>query len=199
MHLHVAVDNLPAESPDKLSLSKVLERMRLVIDEGRNAVRGLRSSNSATLDLEKAFTQIVQELHVPDEVAFRVIVDGEPRPLHPAIRDDVYRIGREALVNAFLHSEAKEIDLEINYASKQMRVLVRDNGRGIDPRVLESGREGHWGLPGMRERAEKIGGHLRVWSRASGGTEVELSIPAKIAFSNTSQNRLRKLVGSFRK
>jgi signal transduction histidine kinase len=199
MHLHVAVDNLPAASPEKQSLSKVLERMRQVIDEGRNAVRGLRSSSSATLDLEQAFSQIVQELHIPDEIAFRVIVDGEPRPLHPVIRDDVYRIGREALVNAFRHSEAKEIDLEIRYASKQVRVLVRDNGCGIDPHVLESGREGHWGLPGMRERAEKIGGHLRVWSRVSGGTEVELSIPAKIAFRIASQNRLRKLLGRFGK
>jgi signal transduction histidine kinase len=102
--------------------------------------------------------------------------------LHPILRDEVYRIGREALVNAFRHSGATAIEVELEYAVKRLRVLVRDNGRGIDPLVLQSGREGHWGLPGMRERAESIGGTLRVWSRASYGTEIELSVPSHVAF-----------------
>ena len=77
-----------------------------------------------------------------------MIVDGQPRPLHPVLRDEVYRIGREALVNAFRHSGAKSIEMEIEYASSQLRMLVRDNGCGIDPQMLHSGRDGHWGLSG---------------------------------------------------
>ncbi len=191
MQLHVAVDSLPEDSPTKRSLERVLVRVRQVIDEGRNAVRGLRTSPNSSLDLEQAFSRIRQEFQVPEDVGFRVIVDGQPRPLHPIMRDEVYRIGREALVNALKHSGAKEIDLEVKYAANQMRLLVRDNGRGIDPQVLQTGREGHWGLPGMRERSERIGARLRVWSRVSAGTEVELSVPGKIAFQN-SPNRLQK-------
>jgi hypothetical protein len=106
----------------------------------------------------------------------------QPRPLHPILRDEVYRIGREAVVNAFRHSRAARIEVELQYSAKQLRVLVRDNGCGIDPLVLQSGREGHWGLSGMRERAEKMGAHFHVCSRAASGTEVELSVPGHVAF-----------------
>jgi ligand-binding sensor domain-containing protein/signal transduction histidine kinase len=186
MQLHVAVDRLPPDSPAKSPLGRVLELMGQVIEEGRNAVRGLRSSQSESLDLEQAFARIQQELAIQQDVGFRVIVDGQPRPLHPVLRDEVYRIGREALVNAFRHSRAKNIEIELEYAFTQLRVLVRDNGCGIDPQMLQSGREGHWGLPGMRERAERIGAKLHVWSRPTAGTEVELSVPSHIAFRSQS-------------
>ena len=120
---------------------------------------------------------------------FRVIVEGAPRPLHPIISDEAVFIGHEALVNAFRHSRASVIEVEIEYASKHFRILVRDNGCGIDQQILRSGLEGHWGLSGMRERAEKIGASLKVWSRASAGTEVELSVPNHLAFSDQSLSR----------
>src|SRR6202007_2059936 len=110
---------------------RILQLMGRVIQEGRNAVQGLRSSQSASLDLEQAFAHVQDELPVQDEVGFRVIVDGQPRPLHPILRDEVYRIGREALVNAFQHSRAKNVEVELEYAASQLRVLVRDNGCGI--------------------------------------------------------------------
>jgi signal transduction histidine kinase len=100
------------------------------------------------------------------------------------VRDEVYRIGREALVNAFSHSKARKIEAELEYGSRELRVLIRDNGRGIDPEVLQRGRDGHWGLPGMRERAERIGARLSLWSSATAGTEVELSIPSDLAFQS---------------
>jgi signal transduction histidine kinase len=190
MQLDVAMDRLPDDSPAKPPLSRVLQLMRKVIDEGRNAVRGLRSSQSASLDLEQAFSQIQQELAVQDEASFRVIVDGQPRPLRPLLRDEVYRIGREALANAFRHSGARNIEIELQYTARELRILVRDNGCGIDPQVVQSGREGHWGLVGMRERAERIGGRLHVWSSATAGTEVELSVPRHVAFQSDSSGRL---------
>ena len=186
MQLHVAVDRLPPDAEAKSSLARVLQLMGRVIEEGRNAVQGLRSPQSGSLNLEQAFSRIQEELAIQEDVGFRVIVDGQPRPLHPILRDEVYRIGREALVNAFQHSRAKSIEIQLEYASSQLRVLVRDNGCGIDPLMLRSGRQGHWGLPGMRERAERIGGKLHVWSSAAAGTEVELSVPSHVAFQAQS-------------
>ena len=179
MRLHVAVDQMPA--PSRGRLDDVLALMARVIDEGRSAVRGLRSVEEQS-DLEQAFARVRDDLSLGDDVEFRVLREGPLRPLHPIIRDDVYRIGREALVNAVRHAGAKRIEVAVECASHQLRVLVRDDGRGIDPDVLRAGRDGHWGLSGMRERAERVGGHLRVWSRPGAGTEVELSVPGHVAF-----------------
>ena len=117
-----------------------------------------------------------------EDVGFRIIVEGMRRPLHPLIRDEVYRIGREAIMNAFRHAAAQHIEVEIEYSRRGLCVLVRDDGRGMDSTILSSRREGHLGLSGMRERAERIGGRVHVLSRPTAGTEVELSVPGKIAF-----------------
>ena len=182
MQLHVAVDQLPTNSPATLRLGRVLELMRDAIEDGRNAIRGLRSSDSGSDDLGQEFSRIPQDLGIEVQIDFRVIVLGSARKLRPLIRDEVYHIGRELLVNAFRHSRASCIEVELDYAPKRFRMVVRDNGCGIDPQMLHAGREGHWGLPGMRERAERMGARLRVWSRAAAGTEVVLSVPNSIAF-----------------
>jgi len=192
MQLDVAVDQLPANSPAQLRLRRVLELMRHLMEEGRNAIRGLRSSNSDSDDLGQAFSRIPQDLGIEAQIDFRVIVLGSARKLHPLIRDEVYHIGREALVNAFRHSRATCIEVELEYVPKRFRIVVRDNGCGIDPQVLRSGREGHWGLRGMRERAETVGARLRVWSRVAAGTEVEMSVPSSIAFES---RMIKKLPG----
>ncbi len=188
MQLHVAVDRLPEESPEKSSLGRILELMGRVIEEGRNAVRGLRASQSGSLDLEQALSRIQQELAIDTETGFRMIVEGRPRPLHPVLRDEVYRISREALINAFRHSRARKIEVQLDYGFNRLRIHVRDDGCGIDPEVLRTGRDGHWGLPGMRERAERIGAKLHVFSSATAGTEVELSVPSHIAFQGQTSN-----------
>ncbi|MBV8281177.1 MAG: hypothetical protein JO347_03825, partial [Candidatus Eremiobacteraeota bacterium] len=188
MHLHVAGNRLSDDSPAKPLLIQVQQLMNQVINEGRNALQGLRSSSGDPRILEQAFSRIPQELGDHGEVAYRVIVEGSPRPLHPLIRDEVYRIGREALVNAFRHATAASIEIQVEYTAAHLRVAVRDNGCGIDPRVLQGGREGHWGLPGMRERAEKIGGKLKLWSRLNAGTEVELVVPHDVAYQQQSRN-----------
>lgn len=189
MQLHVVADRLPEDSPAKAPLGRVLELMGQVIEDGRNAVRGLRSTNyGSSPDLAQAFSRIEQELSTQKPIAYRVAVEGRPRVLHPIIRDEVYRIGREALVNAFRHSGANSIEVDLEYTTKRLRILVRDNGCGIDPQVVRAGREGHWGLPGMRQRAGEIGAKLKVWSRVGAGTEVELSIPAHAAFAPHASN-----------
>src|SRR5262249_17332680 len=115
---------------------------------------------------------------------FRAVVEGASVPLRPTIRDEIYRIGREALTNAFRHSGASHIDLYLEYTTNHLRVLVADNGCGINPQMLEFGGWGQWGLPGMRERAEKIGGKFRILSRPGGGTEIELCVPGHVAFES---------------
>ena len=162
--------------------------MRQVIEEGRNALRGLRLSNNGSQDIAVALSSINQELKSGEDIGFRVIVEGSPRPLHPIVRDEVYRIGREAVVNAFRHSRAKNITVEVSYLENQLRLLISDDGCGINSEVLQSGRDGHWGLSGMRERAERIKARLKVRSRVGSGTEVELSVPSKVAFQIQSSN-----------
>ena len=189
MQLHVANDHLDDNSPAKPLVGRVMQLMGQVIEEGRDAVRGLRSTSGNADDLETAFSRAGQEFGNEKVKDCRVIVEGTPRHLHPIIRDEAYRIGREALANAFRHSQAHKIEIELEYSTKQLRILVRDDGVGIDSDVLQSGRDGHWGLAGMRERAESIGARLKVWSRANAGTEVELTIPSQVAFVSTQREK----------
>lgn len=182
MQLHVAADGVPADLPARSQLDHVIELMRGVVEEGRNAVQGLRSSPVAVNDLEDALARLREEQAIPASTQFRVIVEGRSRALNPLVPDQIYCIGREALVNAFRHSGAETVEVELNYEPSCLRLVVRDSGSGIDAAVLQSGREGHWGLIGMRERAERIGSRLKVWSRPAAGTEVELIVPGHIAF-----------------
>jgi signal transduction histidine kinase len=186
LQLDVAEDQLPEDSPTKPLLKRVLQLMRTVTEEGRNALRGLRTTETDNQSLETAFSRLRQEFPPDGKTDYRVIVDSVTRPLRPLIRDEVYRIGREALLNAFMHAHANRIEVEVEYASRHLRVLVRDDGRGIDPQVLHSGREGHWGLVGIRERSERIGANLRLRSRIGAGTEVDLTVPGSIAFEKGS-------------
>lgn len=191
MQLHVAAAALPADSPAGSQLGHVQRLMGQVIEEGRNAVRGLRAPGADSLGLEHALSRVTDELVGEGQTGFRVVVEGRPRPLHPAVSDEVYRIGHEALVNAFRHSRAKSIEVEVGYLDDGLRLLVSDDGLGIDAEVLRSGRDGHWGLSGMRERAERIGARLKVRSRAAAGTEVELTVPARIAFQTQAHSLTR--------
>lgn len=197
MQLHVAVDQLPEDSPARPGLNRVLQLMGQVVDEGRNTLRGLRSHSNKASDLENSFSRVPQELGSHPGIEFRVIVEGLAVPLCSVIRDDVYSIGREALVNAFRHSRARKVDVELEYDPSHLRVLIRDDGCGIDAHMLQTGRDGHWGLSGMRERAERIGARFKVLSRPGSGTEVELSVPGDIAFESSSTSTASKRFAGF--
>jgi len=192
MQLSVALDGVPPDSLVKPLLDRILRIMNQGIEEGRNTIQDLRSSDSSTLDLVVALSGVQQELAVKPDVDFRVVVAGRQQPMRPAIRHEIYRIGREALVNAFCHSRAKRVEFELEYADTELRMRIRDNGSGIEPQVLAAGRKGHWGLAGMRERATGIGGLLKISSNATAGTEVQLSIPSGIAFQLSPADRLAK-------
>jgi len=103
------------------------------------------------------------------------------------VRDEAYRIAGEAMRNAFRHARAQRVTVEIKYERRQFRLLVRDDGKGIADTTTLQGQAGHYGLPGMRERAEVVRGKLEVWSKLNSGTQVELSVPGKIAYGMLSR------------
>ena len=197
MQVHVAAGRLPSSSPAMPPLARAIELMEQASRESRIALRGLRSPKNDSLNLGQAFSRIPEELNISADIQFRLTVEGEQEPLQPLLRDDVYRIGREALINAFCHSRATRIEVELEYAIKEFRLSVRDDGCGVDSQTLQSGREGHWGITGMRERAEAIGAKLSLRSSATAGTEVVLYVPGSVAFeaerSSGSRKRLREL------
>ena len=161
-------------------------------------MQGLRSSTLVTNDLARSITIVGDGLAAElssiqagqNRAGFRVQVEGKSRDLHPIIRDEIYRICCEALRNAFRHAHAKRIEVEIHYDQRNLRLRVRDDGKGIDPKVLDAGgRTGHHGLPGMHERAKLAGGKLAVWSEPGSGTEIELTIPGSIAYAKSPPAR----------
>jgi signal transduction histidine kinase len=182
-----AVDNLLPPGKGKDALEKVLDRADRALVEGRNAIQNIRSSTTVTNELSNAVTALGEELAGSHDgetgpATFRVSVEGTPRDLRPILRDDIYRIAREALQNAFRHAQASQIEADITYGDSLLRLRVRDDGKGIDPKHLQAGRDGHWGLPGMRERAQQIGAQFEMWSEVGAGTEVELRIPGSIVY-----------------
>jgi len=172
------------------TLKSVIEQTERAITEGRDAVQGLRSSTVVTNELAQAITALGEELAAdqtgPNPPDFRVIVEGTSRDVVPFVRDELYRIASEALRNAFRHAQARRIEVEILYDRRQLRLRVRDNGKGIEPKVLAEGeRVGHYGLAGMHERAKLVMGKLAVLSGDDSGTEVDLTIPASVAYARS--------------
>jgi len=196
LHFQTARDMLPKDpSGAGKSLDTALESADQAMVEGRNAIYDIRGSTLVDDDLAHTITSLGDELGAArvGGVApkFSVVEEGTAKPLDPIFQDDVYHIVREALRNSFKHSEAKNIEAEITYGKRLLRVRIRDDGKGIDRKVLEEGeRAGHWGLPGMRERAKRISGQLAVWSEPGVGTEVELNLPGSLVYESASSQLL---------
>ena len=202
LHLEAAsvlFQTRPAEA--KKTLDGTIARAARAINEGRQALQGLRNSVAVPIDLAEAIGRLREEIFpptagaesgpsassLPQPIAFGVVVEGDRRLLHPFVRDEVYRIVAEALRNAFQHSHGTQVEVELRFDVRQFSLLIRDDGRGIDPQVLASGgRVGHFGLKGMYERAELAGGKLRLWSARGVGTELEVTIPGVRAYAGTA-------------
>jgi signal transduction histidine kinase len=187
LKFHAVSKQIPADLPAHDALEKTLDHADQVLAEGRDSIRNLRVNAASLSDLPAAFRSVAEETSQGREAIFKTVVEGRVRDLHPLVLEECYRIGREAIINALSHSEGQHVEAEIAYDSRQFRLRVRDDGRGIEPKILAAGgRSGHWGLQGMRERAEKIGGQLRFWSRPETGTEVELTVPGATAYQGSS-------------
>ncbi len=179
------VNYLPVDSVAKPRVADLMQLMNRVIEQGRRTVQGLRAPHDEQFSsLGQALAAVPNDLGLPSSIRFRVLVEGAQRELKESAREEAYHIGREAIFNAFRHSQAKDIETLIEYRGSGLRLTVCDNGCGIDPTHLRWGRRGHLGLQGMRERAERIGARLRISSRVALGTEVELWVPEQLAFVN---------------
>ena len=197
-----ARDLLPSHPAKAVeALDGALDRADQAIVEGRDAIQNLRSSTTVVNELAQAMTALAEDFaQGPNgersSVTFRASVEGTPRDLHPILRDDVYRIAREALRNAYRHAQASHIEAEVTYGVREVRLRIRDDGKGIDPQHLNAGRARHWGLTNMRERAQQIGSELNLWSEVGAGTEVELRIPGSVAYGPSRRRsffrRIRK-------
>jgi signal transduction histidine kinase len=174
-----------SRSPEEAirTLDNAIGSAEQAIVEGRDAIQDLRPTDTPQHDLEHLLDAAGEELAKAHNVngtppTFRVTVEGPRQNLSPVLQDEVYRIGREVLRNAFRHAQASHIKAEIRYDSRQLRLRIRDDGKGIDREIMAEGaKAGHWGLPGARERATRIGGRLNFWSESGAGTEVELTVP----------------------
>jgi signal transduction histidine kinase len=191
-----AVSNVLPAQPKvaRERIDSAIEQASAAITEGRDAVLELRSGELSTIDLVQSIGGLAKELlrSSTNENAPEIgtQVEGTPRDLNPMVRDEAYRIAAEALRNALLHSGGKRIEVEIRYDEQQLRLRIRDDGKGIEPSVLNRGHlPGHWGLRGMRERAKLVGGNLEVWSQLDSGTEVELTISASNAYAKNPASR----------
>jgi len=180
MQLHDAVDQLPADCTAAPRFRNLVNLCDRVLEDGRLAIQGLRDA-APHRSLGHALASVPAELGLQPAVGFRVIVEGEQRQLRTNMREDIYRIGREAIVNAYRHSRAEDIEAAIEYSPAELRISVRDNGCGIDDKKIDWSRR-RWGMQGMRERADRIGAHLRIMSKLALGTEVELCVPGRLAF-----------------
>jgi signal transduction histidine kinase/ligand-binding sensor domain-containing protein len=199
-----AARNLFPRRPDDAmqTLDEAIRSAEAAIAEGRDAIQDLRSGSAAPSDLAHLLAAAGQELSGVavsngGSPAFCVTVEGPPRDINTILQDELYRIGREILRNAFHHARAKKIEVEIRYDAQELRIRFRDDGVGIDPKVLSEGaRGGHWGLPGVRERAKLAGAQLDFWSELGAGTEIQVTVPASVAYAKSSEARV---IGLFRK
>jgi signal transduction histidine kinase len=169
------------------------------ITEGRAAIRDLRPEPASQRSLPDLLNAACRELataqglngHAP---SYQVLVEGEQQELSPMLQSEVYRISREVIRNAFAHAVAGRIEVEVHYDQDQLRVRIRDDGKGIAPKILEdAGQPGHWGISGMGERAQRIESRLDFWSELGAGTEVQLTVPAAMAYENRRYNRRFRL------
>jgi signal transduction histidine kinase/ligand-binding sensor domain-containing protein len=185
-------DLISPEQPARGLLEEAMTRGDEVLADGRDRVRALRGAQVSD-DLPNALQKSAANLAIGSSPEARVIVEGTPRTLHPVVNDELIAICNEAIANAFKHANARNIDVHIVYRRRRLDLQIRDNGVGIDPQVMENGRKGHYGLTGMRERAQKIRASFTLSSRNNLGTEVEITLPASVAYAKRLERRHREL------
>jgi signal transduction histidine kinase/ligand-binding sensor domain-containing protein len=185
-----AMKRMPENNSDRTTLVNALDRAEDVLAQGRDRVRDLRSENQTAGSLATLLSSYADELNATGHISLRTSTIGQPQELHPIVLGNVERIGHETIANAFQHSRASQVTIEIHFERPAFHLTIRDDGIGTNPEVLAHGRAGHWGMQGMRERAEEIGGRLAISSQPELGTRIDLSIPGTIAYRKAGTSNL---------
>jgi signal transduction histidine kinase len=181
----LVADDALDPSADPIRMRRAMEKLSLWLgkatQEGRAALNSLRATTTQTNDLADALRRVTEDGLMPRSMAVTFSVVGDAREMHPIVRDEIYRVGYEAIHNACTHSGASQLEVELRYAH-DLALRVTDNGTGVDPAIADRGKDGHFGLQGMRERAARIGGKLTLGSSSNSGTEIKLVVPGGIVF-----------------
>jgi signal transduction histidine kinase/ligand-binding sensor domain-containing protein len=180
LHVQAVADRMVKGQQDRATLENALDCAERAVTEARSRVLELRSKTCS--DFHEVLEQTGKELTADQSMHFKLLIEGRPRELTTQVHWEVLSIAREAMLNALQHSNGTLLEAEIAYLSTTLRVRLRDDGIGIPREVLESGRPNHWGIHGMHERADKISAKLRIWSREGEGCEIEIVVPASVAY-----------------
>jgi ligand-binding sensor domain-containing protein/signal transduction histidine kinase len=192
LHVEMAANQLPSDPlVAKQTLQGVLDQLRQTAAGGRRALTDLRRPNISSSDLARALSQVGEELRGESGPALQVKAEGDVIWLHPLIGDEIFQVGREALLNAFRHSRATTVHLILTCTAVELQLQIEDDGIGISLEVLRSGRPGHFGLQGMRERVTRISGQLGFRNRPDGGAEVTVRVPLQKNDDGTRSKRHR--------
>ncbi len=191
-----ALDHFDDRTETRRTMEQVSSWLGQATHEGRAAVNSLRASTTEQNDLGDAFRRAMEDCRRQASLETTLTVTGDPREMHPVVRDEVYRMGYEAIRNACMHSRGSRLEVGLHYAH-DLTLRVTDNGVGIDPAIADSGKDGHFGLQGMRERAARIGATLKVSSSADTGTEVVVIVAGRAIFRKPSRSLVDKFLARF--
>jgi signal transduction histidine kinase len=199
LQFQAVAEHIPEESPLRAQIDQALDRADSVLVESRGRVHDFYTSDHGLKDLGAAFAWLGQTFAEYWPPTFQLVFSGERQDIEAVVEEEIYLIGREALLNAFQHARALGIEVELAFEVKQFRLCVRDDGVGIPSSIVEEGRRsGRWGLVGMRERAHSIGGQLEIQGHVGLGTKVELVVPSGIVYRKgyrASWASLKRLLG----
>lgn len=180
---HQAMEQARDDRSSGPVFSRALSVISRMIREWRAVIWGLHTASVAPAGLERAFSNLLHEVIPCRAVSLRIVVQGKPRTLNPTIQEQLFLIGREAIVNALRHSAATEIEVEVQYLRSLLCLFVRDNGCGINGEEIQKVGNSQSGLRRMRDGAANIGARFGIWSRLDAGTEVRVAVPVEIAIA----------------
>ena len=189
LRFHFAAEKIPEGAEVRQMLNVALSTADRILQEGRERVKHLRDSNLSNVDLMDSLEMVGKELNWTNDTTLSLRTDGAVRPLRPLVKEELFCIGREALTNAFRHAQASRIEVILTYDRREVRLSCCDDGCGMEPKVLEQGLSGHWGMLGMRERARTIGADLQARSGPGEGTDVVVILTARRAYLGSPRQR----------
>jgi signal transduction histidine kinase len=182
LQIEVTEELLPGDVPARQPLGRALRLCKSALEQGRRTLNDLRSGPLSATDLVTSFRQLSEESAGDSGIRADVVVEGHERPLNATAGNDALQVGRQAIANAFQHSHGREIHVLVSYGRQHLQIRVQDDGCGMTEEQLHAAHPGHYGIAGMHERAERVGGSLSIQSHVGEGTEVNLVVPAHLVY-----------------